>query len=140
MVSDRTKRRLTNTHQDFEFRIRVRSQVQYRISSFDLRAIITYSATAHPTIIITTTTIRNESTAQLSCHHKAAVRTDYHIIQTSSRKGGEGATNLEVAKLQIFDGISLKFSGFVTACKLYEKARMRRVSVEKQIQWMLLYV
>jgi len=33
-----------------------------------------------------------------------------------------------------------KVSGFVTACKLYRKAKMRGVPVEKQIQWVLSYM
>ena len=34
----------------------------------------------------------------------------------------------------------MKVLGFVTVCKLYRKARMRKVLVEEQIQWMLSYV
>jgi len=34
----------------------------------------------------------------------------------------------------------LKVSGFVTAYKLYGKAKMREVPVEEQIQWVLSYV
>jgi len=59
--------------------------------------------------------------------------------QVAGRAGGEAA-GLEVAKPQVFDGTPSKVSGFVTACKLYSKAKMREVPVEEQIQWVLLYV
>jgi len=49
-------------------------------------------------------------------------------------RGGEGAMNLKVEKPQVFDRTPSKVSGFVTACKLYEKAKMRGVPVEEQIQ------
>ena len=42
----------------------------------------------------------------------------------------EGA---EVAKLQIFDGITARVAGFITAYKLYIRMRMREEMVERQI-------
>jgi len=59
--------------------------------------------------------------------------------QVAGRQGGEAA-GLEVVKPQVFNGTPSKISGFMTACKLYGKARMRGVPIEEQIQWVLSYV
>ena len=48
--------------------------------------------------------------------------------------------NLKVAKSQVFDGTPSKVSDFVTACKLYRKAKMREMPLVEQIQQVLFYV
>ena len=49
-----------------------------------------------------------------------------------TREGGGGGT--EVAKLQIFDGMSLKVARFITAYKLYIRMKLREEPVERQVQ------
>jgi len=56
------------------------------------------------------------------------------------RIGGNAAVAIEVAKPQTFDGTPSKVSGFVAACKLYIRMRLRESLVEEQIQWVLSYV
>ena len=59
-------------------------------------------------------------------------------VEREVGRGASAAT--EVAKPQTFDGTLLKVSGFVGACKLYIRMRLRESSVEEQIQWISSYV
>jgi len=54
--------------------------------------------------------------------------------------GPNAGAHMEVAKLAIFNGEAGKVRGFITACRLYLKMKMRGTSVEEQVQWVLLYV
>ena len=48
--------------------------------------------------------------------------------------------SIEVTRLQVYDGISSKISGFVTVYRLYIRIKIREVAVEEQIQYVLSYV
>ena len=68
--------------------------------------------------------------------------------QLGQQGGGEGGGRAaaaieevtEVAKPQIFDRTLSKVSGFVGACRIYIKTKLREASVETQINWVLSYV
>jgi len=47
---------------------------------------------------------------------------------------------MEVAKPAIFNGEAEKVGGFVIICRLYLRMKMREVTVEEQVQWVLSYV
>jgi len=47
---------------------------------------------------------------------------------------------MEVAKPAIFSGEAGKVGGFIMACRLYLRMKMREAIVEEQVQWVLSYV
>jgi len=70
-----------------------------------------------------------------------AIQAQIQVLQAGVREGnGAQEANMEVARPQVFDKSSGKVLGFVTACKLYMRMKMRKVTVEEQIQWILSYI
>jgi len=70
-------------------------------------------------------------------------------IQALLAAGGGGAggaergttgPKVEVATPAIFNGEAGKVEGFVTACRLYLRMKMREVTVEEQVFWVLSHV
>ena len=54
--------------------------------------------------------------------------------------GSNMGSYMEVAKPAIFNREAEKVGGFITACRLYLRMKMRGNMVEEQMQWVLSYV
>ena len=67
----------------------------------------------------------------------AAMQVQIQALQAGGAGGREKRREgggVEAAKPQIFNGTSAKVGGFISACKLYIRMRMRGESVEGQVQ------
>ena len=62
----------------------------------------------------------------------AAIQAQIQVLLVGGAVVGRVAST-EVARPQIFDGTSSKVSGFVTACRLYIRIKIREVVVKEQI-------
>jgi len=47
---------------------------------------------------------------------------------------------MEVAKPSIINGEAERVGEFITACRLYLRMKIRKATVEEQVQWILLYI
>ena len=47
---------------------------------------------------------------------------------------------IEMAKTLVFSREVEKIGGFIIVCKLYLRMKMKGVTIEKQVQWILPYV
>ena len=69
------------------------------------------------------------------------------LLAAAGGAGGERGTmgsnmgsHMEVAKPAIFSREAGRVGGFITACRLYIKMKLRGNTVEEQVQWVLTYV
>ena len=60
-------------------------------------------------------------------------------VEGTTERSNTGS-NIEIAKPLVFNKEVEKIGGFIIACKLYLRIRIRRAMVEEQIQWILSYV
>ena len=61
-------------------------------------------------------------------------------VQGGAATRSNTGPNMEVAKPAIFNGEAGKVRGFIMACRLFLRMKMRGNTVEEQVQWVLLYV
>ena len=55
-------------------------------------------------------------------------------------EGSNMESYMEMAKPPVFNGEAGRVGGFITSCKLYLRMKMREVTVEEQVQWILSYI
>jgi len=78
----------------------------------------------------------------------AAMQVQIQALLAAQRGVGAGGvgtgpnegSHMEVAKPAIFNGEAGRVGGFIMACRLYIKMKLKRNMVEEQIQWVLIYV
>ena len=76
----------------------------------------------------------------------AAIQTQIQALIAEAAAAERGAeahnirTYMKIAKPPVFNGEVGRVGGFITAYKLYLRMKMRKATVEKQVQWILSYV
>jgi len=83
---------------------------------------------------------QQEQLAAMQAQIQALLAAQGGVGAGGAATGSNMGSHMEVAKPAIFNGEAGRIGGFITACRLYIKMRLRGNTVEEQIQWVLTYV
>jgi len=78
----------------------------------------------------------------------AAIQAQIQALLAAAEGAGAGSAeigsnmgpHMKMAKPAIFNGEAGKVEGFITACKLFLRMKLRGATVEKQVQWVCSYI
>ena len=83
---------------------------------------------------------QQEQLAAMQAQIQALLAAQGGVGAGGATTGPNVGSHMEVAKPAIFNGEAERVGGFITACKLYIKMKLRGNTVEEQVQWVLTYV
>ena len=83
---------------------------------------------------------QQEQLAAMQAQIQALLAVQGRVGVGGAGTGPNAGSHMEVAKLAIFNGEAEKVGGFITACRLFIRMKLRGSTVEEQIQWVLSYV
>jgi len=83
---------------------------------------------------------QQEQLAAMQAQIQALLAAQGGVGAGGTRTEPNTGSHMEVAKPAIFNGETGKVGGFIMACRLYLKMKMRGTSVKEQVQWVLSYV
>ena len=83
---------------------------------------------------------QQEQIAVMQAQIQALLAAQGGVRGVGAATGANMGSHMEVAKPAIFNGEAGRVGGFITACRLYIKMKLRGNTVEEQVQWVLTYV
>jgi len=83
---------------------------------------------------------QQEQLAAMQAQIQALIAVQGGAATGGAATGSNTGPNMEVTKPAIFNGEAGKVGGFITACRLFLRMKLRGATVEEQVQWVLSYV
>ena len=83
---------------------------------------------------------QQEQLAAMQAQIQALLAAQGGVGAGGATTGSNMGSHMEVAKLAIFSREAGRVGGFIMACRLYIKIRLKGNTVEEQVQWILTYV